>query len=933
MKQSYLPLLALLLVASCSDPVPTTVDLPTDAAPQDAPADTTVDIAPQDAPADTTVDIAPQDAPIDTASKPPPDVAPTCPTPTALCGGACVDLQSNALNCGACGRTCQSAESCVMGACRVLCASGQTACSGACVELQSNTLNCGACGRACPSGQGCMSGACVAGCPSPRATCGSQCVDLQSDPGNCAACGNVCAAGQSCQSGRCTLTCATGLTECAGRCVDTRSDNANCGLCGLTCASGQTCSGRACVTVTVPDAGGGGCVPTNLGSVIGTGVASGTTVGRPSAHTPPATCTDMPAAVSPDAIYAWTAPYGGTFTFDTVGSGFDTLLTLRSASCTGTALGCNDDIASGMTASRLSVALTAGQTVIVAVEGYGTNSGAFVLNVSAGGSVDAGTFVDVPRADAGGLEAGAVDPCGGVSIDGRCASASVVEYCSVPTSGGSPTLERFSCGTGERCALNSDGIATCLFTATCREGDEQCLGATQLRRCVGGSWVTQTCPRECLSSPLGDFCSANVAVRSVMGRVMYIARGPNSTTRPTDWSTSTFTVPAQSMLVLSLRVNADGSQSVFDATTTSLGNVDGGRFSLRVPTIATSSDSILAMAIAGDGSGGLRYVVANPGFTATGERPTSATPTNPTAWGWRWPANTFVSGDTLTITEAMGSGAARIFDYLRYAYQFARDQFARDGLKLVAWLQFGTSWSCGACMAQRPTTLFGSGSYPGERFAVQGYFDGSGAQGYWADPVTAHEFGHWMMGSYSASPSEGGRHRFGGHVYPGMAWSEGFATWFSSDVRNSSLYYDKQGSSFYWFDIAARQYAPGISALPWERPVPSGGLEQTIDENEVAAMLWSIRGGSTASSASMYRALASGRMQGPTFARGYRAWRWNMLDSFGDPLGAIRSSTPAPYLADFLDALLCNGFSRSAVDAATQPSLFYPYPSTSPLCF
>ncbi len=264
MKQSYLPLLALLLVASCSDPDLTPVDLPTDAAPQDAPADTTVDIAPQDAPADTTVDIAPQDAPIDTASKPPPDVAPTCPTPTALCGGACVDLQSNALNCGACGRTCQSAESCVMGACRVLCASGQTACSGACVELQSNTLNCGACGRACPSGQGCMSGACVAGCPSPRATCGSQCVDLQSDPGNCAACGNVCAAGQSCQSGRCTLTCTTGQTTCGARCVDTQSDVANCGACGNACASGQVCSAGRCTVMCGPGqtACSGRCVTT-----------------------------------------------------------------------------------------------------------------------------------------------------------------------------------------------------------------------------------------------------------------------------------------------------------------------------------------------------------------------------------------------------------------------------------------------------------------------------------------------------------------------------------------------------------------------------------------------------------------------------------------------------------------------------------------------
>nr|MBK7066950.1 hypothetical protein [Deltaproteobacteria bacterium] len=69
----------------------------------------------------------------------------SCSSPRSTCDTACVDLQSNALNCGACGRECASAESCVMGACRVSCSAGQTACGTTCVDLQSNARNCGDC--------------------------------------------------------------------------------------------------------------------------------------------------------------------------------------------------------------------------------------------------------------------------------------------------------------------------------------------------------------------------------------------------------------------------------------------------------------------------------------------------------------------------------------------------------------------------------------------------------------------------------------------------------------------------------------------------------------------------------------------------------------------------------------------------------------------
>lgn len=664
-----------------------------------------------------------------------------------------------------------------------------------------------------------------------------------------------------------------------------------------------------------------GCVLTPLGSAVGMGIARGSTTGRSDAHSPPIGCLDR-ANASPDALFAWTAPATGTYTFDTTGSAFDTVLTVRSFSCTGPSLGCSDDITAGMvTASRVSVALVAGQPVIVAIEGYDSASGDFVLNVALGSSgADAGADVPAP-----------VDPCAGVSTRGRCATTTRVEYCEAAT-GTTPSLSGYDCAAGERCSLGADGYAQCSPIATCREGVVECLGATQIRRCTGGVWRTTSCPRECISTPIGDLCGADIATRIVTGSVAYDARRPNDPMRPTDWATTTFRATAQGFLVVSVRAEASGTVSWYDVTTTSLGTSDGGRFSIRVPTVATSSDRIVVIAAAGDALGNVTYVVADPGFATVAMQRTITPPPSPRMWGWSWSTSGFVAGSTLVITESMGSGAARIFDYLRYVNGYVEDVYGRRGLPMVAWLGIGTSWDCGKCMALAPIPLFGSSTAPPLWFFAQTWFDGGRSQAYWADAVTAHEFGHWVMNSFSAPPAEAGQHMVGGRVYPGMAWSEGFATWFSADVRGSPLYVDKQSDTLFWINLAAREYAP-VESVGWERPRPANGLEQRIDENEVAAMMWSMRNSSASAAAAMYAALASPRMLGPTFARGYRRWWWSEIDAVGNPVGAVRTTEAAPYLADFLDAMVCSGFSRAAIDAATQPFAYYPYPSASPLCF
>lgn len=197
-----------------------------------------------------------------------------CEMGQSRCGDRCVDTNTNALNCGACGRACQASQSCVRGACIVLCPEGQTECDGRCVNLQSNALHCGACGRACMSGLACVAGGCSGRCDSPRSVCGDVCVDQRSDVDNCGTCGQRCADGQSCTLGACGRSCPSGTIECGAACVNLRSDPANCGRCGQACGGGTTCvdgvcrnqcpSGRtacgsSCVDLAVDPANCGAC--------------------------------------------------------------------------------------------------------------------------------------------------------------------------------------------------------------------------------------------------------------------------------------------------------------------------------------------------------------------------------------------------------------------------------------------------------------------------------------------------------------------------------------------------------------------------------------------------------------------------------------------------------------------------------------------------
>ncbi|OJY23773.1 MAG: hypothetical protein BGO98_17675 [Myxococcales bacterium 68-20] len=98
-----------------------------------------------------------------------------CPLSCAgdLCKGECIDLRSDADNCGACGVVCSTnlagtRKTCDYGACAMRCNEGRADCNhsqvdGCEVDTASDPRNCGACGHTCDAvaGQACVNGLCV----------------------------------------------------------------------------------------------------------------------------------------------------------------------------------------------------------------------------------------------------------------------------------------------------------------------------------------------------------------------------------------------------------------------------------------------------------------------------------------------------------------------------------------------------------------------------------------------------------------------------------------------------------------------------------------------------------------------------------------------------------------------------------------------------
>jgi len=527
--------------------------------------------------------------------------------------------------------------------------------------------------------------------------------------------------------------------------------------------------------------------------------------------------------------------------------------------------------------------------------------------------MDSGAHDSAPDAPSG--------PCGSIPAAGICVTSSSLQYCSVPTGVGTPTVVTKICAIYEQCTIVA-GHATCTpKPGMCEPGASECVSSSQSRYCDStGNWNTQTCAG-CQNSSLGATCTGVVATTPYNGIISYQARGPNSGL--TDWTTTPFTAVANGAMVASYSYDSQSqSYSMLDQTTTDA----QGAYTIQIPTSPQSQDLLVVWAIRSV-QNVLKFAVASPDIP-DGQwnlnNPIPSGGTNANFWGWSTNiVNLGSPGSTFLITESMGSGAMRVFDYLRYVYGVTSSLAGSDGKSLVIWLRMNTSWSCGSCFAPWPIT------FKGQPFQSQLFIPAVATDTeYWSDAVTAHELGHWTMASYGTSPNEGGPHQVACPTLPGQAWSEGWATGLSSLARRYSVYYDKQQGSFFWFDIAQRTYGSG--AL-WQLPDSQGGLLQNMDENQVASYIWALADNATTQGLNgnqkFLDALRSTRMNTSPFPRGYTSHTWSGSCQRTNVVDTMQS---APMLADFFDALLCNNLVSASQLAGVLGS--YPFPTGTPVC-
>jgi hypothetical protein len=551
-----------------------------------------------------------------------------------------------------------------------------------------------------------------------------------------------------------------------------------------------------------------------------------------------------------------------------------------------------------------------------------------VRTEASGPGADSGSTADVADANDG----GSPDPCNGVPTSGRCVASNEVEYCSIPTGQGVPSVVKVRCTAFESCTVSAGGTASCTPLPTmCTPGASRCTGTMTAETCTDNAhWTAFACP-QCRESPLGALCPGGVSVVGWNGILRYETRTINSSSNPTDWG-APFAVPAQGMLVVSYVWDASAqTYNPIDATTT-----DGqGSFAIQIPSSPGPEDQLVFFALhTRSGTTNVDYAVARPGGVVDGQAEVWEVD-GASSRIWQWSAKVMslgVSGGTLIVTEALFSGPMRLFDWMRYSLETSEAVMGSPGVPVVVWIRFNTSWSCGACELGVPITM---GSM---RFGAQ-IFMPAVAQDlkFYADPVTTHEAGHWVMQSWGTFPGEGGPHVFSCPTFPGQAWSEGWATYFSTLARTNALYYDKAGGTFFWLNVASRVYSSGAS---WLRPTTGAGLLQMLDENEVTATLWSMSDQTgpaleRPANAAFFAALRShvvNRTPGSTYSRGYTRHTWNLTGSGCGKINVVDTGVSRMHFADYLDALVCNGFDATRVDSATVPTTHYPYPSQAPIC-
>jgi hypothetical protein len=261
-------------------------------------------------------------------------------------------------------------------------------------------------------------------------------------------------------------------------------------------------------------------------------------------------------------------------------------------------------------------------------------------------------------------------------------------------------------------------------------------------------------------------------------------------------------VPAAGVTVEIVEVVPIGDDRVLASDTTD----NNGNFSVRVPLQGTINIKIRALAENGnaqvvDVDSGKEYAVATDDFTV---KPQDDVERNVTA--------TDHASD-----HDRGSGPFNIVAVISKANAFLH--IVAPGLVIPpVVIRWSTTYD--------GDTYFDATTNPPQAF-INGVREEDSDE--FDDSVIIHEYGHFIAAKFSRDDSPGGAHSLGEKKDPRLAWSEGWANFFSSSVRNDPKYVDT-------LDVnGMRSFSFSLNVDVWRNESPGFWSEHTVGSS-----LWGI---------------------------------------------------------------------------------------------
>jgi hypothetical protein len=535
-------------------------------------------------------------------------------------------------------------------------------------------------------------------------------------------------------------------------------------------------------------------------------------------------------------------------------------------------------------------------------------------NAGSTGSTGSGTGTGTGSSGTGG-NAGD-DPCMGVPTQGQCMGTGKIQSCFVSEEASTPPqIIESACGAQQECKL-VNGSALCKPTGACFEGATTCKDSATAQECVNGAWVDTVCggANTCVAQPgAGASCGLQdpSTGNKLKGHVDYEFHAVNA-------ALTDFDSKVQQEGAVDMFVTVFNDSNLIGMGLTSVGGngKNPGDWEVDLATAPTDKTFVYFWPMLFDNNGNPRMALAHAQSAMV------QTQASDKYWSFGFgpvcgaaTCTTTDMGNQL-ITEAEGSGAVNIYQWIDYG-MFRVNGFipSVEPLTMAVFWEPGNAFDCGNCFA--PPQMGGAAVTFDPANGLIDHYDSSinisgtdETPSHWARTTINHELGHWITQSYSKSPGEGGQHFVDQASKPGLAFSEGWATFSgqtnlsNSPSDNNPIAFRKSHGTSFWVDIAKANWSEGTIDLP----DPNGPIDQNINENIVSVMLWSLWATGNAQAPQglgddpMFKVLPSQRLVGAT-NRGY-----------------VKVD-----LVDYLDAMKCEGLATGAQISAVAAPVKYPY--------